>query len=54
VALKTGWAGPKEFTPSSFDNSEILNLAKRVGLKEDPTLFLQFFPKSANMFYLEL
>lgn len=38
VALKTGWAGPKEFTPASFNDSEILNLAKRVELKEEPAL----------------
>lgn len=38
VALKTGRAGPKEFTPASFNNSEILNLAKRVEVKEEPAL----------------
>lgn len=38
VALKTGWAGPKEFTPASFNNSEILNLAKKVKVKEEPAL----------------
>jgi len=34
VALKTGWAGPKEFRPASFTNSELLNLAKRVVVQE--------------------
>ena len=34
VALKTGWAGPREFTSASFTNSEILNLAKRVVVQE--------------------
>jgi len=38
VALKTGYAGPKEFTPISFRNSKILNLAKRVEIKEEPAL----------------
>jgi len=38
VALKTGWAGPKEFNPTSFNDSETLSLAKRVELKEEPAL----------------
>jgi len=38
VALKTGWAGPKEFDPVSFNDPEIINLAKKVELKEDPNL----------------
>jgi 2-methylcitrate dehydratase PrpD len=38
VALKTGCAGPKEFDPVSFNDSEIINLAKKVELKEDPIL----------------
>lgn len=38
VALKTGWAGPKEFIPDSFNDSDIINLAKKVVVREDPGL----------------
>ena len=38
VALKTGRAGPEEFTPSFFNNPEVINLAKRIAVQEDPEL----------------
>jgi len=38
VALKAGSASPKEFTSDVFNNSEILNLAKKVEVHEEPEL----------------
>jgi 2-methylcitrate dehydratase PrpD len=38
VALKTGRASPKEFTPVFFNNLEVLNLAKIVEAQEEPEL----------------
>ena len=38
VAWKKGWAGPEEFTPVYFNNPEILSLAQKVEVKEDPSL----------------
>ncbi len=43
VTLKTGWAGPKQFEPSSFNDPEIVSIAKKVEVKEDPT-FTQLVP----------
>lgn len=36
VTLKTGWAGPKEFEPPLYNDPEIINLARKVEVKEDP------------------
>lgn len=38
VFLKAGRAGPQEFEPSSFKDREILSLARKVEVKEDPEL----------------
>jgi 2-methylcitrate dehydratase PrpD len=38
VALKAGSAGPKKFTAEFYKNPEILNLANRVEVKEEPAL----------------
>lgn len=44
VALWTGWAGQNEFSPEFFNNAEILNLAKKVTVREETTLS-QLVPK---------
>ncbi len=38
VALKTGWAGIKEFTPVFFNDKEVSELASKVEVMEDPSL----------------
>lgn len=38
VAWERGWAGPEEFTSVYFNNPEILALAQKVEVKEDPAL----------------
>lgn len=38
VALDTGWAGPREFTPEFFHHARVLELAKKVVVTEEPAL----------------
>jgi len=42
VAIKTGLASPKEFTSEYYNNYEILNIAKKVEVKEEPGLSLLY------------
>lgn len=58
VAMKTGWAGPKEFAPNFFDDPEILEITKKIEVKEDPSLsilvperrpaIIEIFTKTGN------